>query len=119
MNIDLLPEEDILITHRSGEPGFYMRPEQQKANPHFHYQYELLLCAGGLPTVGRTGGQDQLYLSDRRWGHQRLCWAGVTDSGVHRQPLVAWVGGEAYHALKFTQYVNHVLTNALKHSCHG
>ena len=47
MNIDLLPEEDILITHRSGEPGFYMRPEQQKANPHFHYQYELLLCAGG------------------------------------------------------------------------
>lgn len=65
--------------------------------------------------MGRTGGQDQLYLSGRRWGHQRLCWAGLTDSGVHRQPLVACVGGEAYHALKFTQYVNHVLTNALKH----
>ena len=47
MNIDLLPEEDILIKHRAGEPGFYMRPEQQAAHPHFHYQYELLLCTGG------------------------------------------------------------------------
>ena len=47
MNIDLLPEEDLLIKHRFGEPAFYMRPEQQAANPHFHYQYEFLLCTGG------------------------------------------------------------------------
>ncbi len=47
MDIDLLPEEDLLIRHRRGEPGFYMRPELQAAQPHFHYQYELLLCTGG------------------------------------------------------------------------
>jgi hypothetical protein len=47
MNIDLLPEEDLLIKHRFGEPGFYMRPEKQAANPHFHYQSELLFCTGG------------------------------------------------------------------------
>ena len=47
MNIDLRPEEDLLIRYRFEEPGFYMRPEQQAAHPHFHYQYELLLCTGG------------------------------------------------------------------------
>ena len=47
MNIDLLPEEDLLIEHRSGKPGLYMQPEQQADHPHFHYQYELLLCNGG------------------------------------------------------------------------
>ena len=47
MNIDLLPQEDLLIQHRYGEPRFYMRPEEQAAHPHFHYQYELLLCTGG------------------------------------------------------------------------
>ena len=41
MNIDLLPQEDLLIQHRYGEPRFYMRPEEQAAHPHFHYQYEL------------------------------------------------------------------------------
>ena len=47
MNIDLLPEEDLVIRHRSGEPGFYMRPEEQALHPHFHYQYEMILCCGG------------------------------------------------------------------------
>ena len=47
MDIDLRPGEDLLIRHRFGEAGFYMRPEEQSANPHFHYQYELLLCTGG------------------------------------------------------------------------
>ena len=47
MEIDLLPEKDLLIKHIYGEPGFYMRPEQQAAHPYFHYQYELLLCTGG------------------------------------------------------------------------
>lgn len=47
MNIDLMPEEDLVIRHRSGEPGFYMRPEEQALHPHFHYQYELILCCGG------------------------------------------------------------------------
>lgn len=47
MNIDLLPEEDLVVRHRSGEPGFYMRPAEQALHPHFHYQYELILCCGG------------------------------------------------------------------------
>ena len=53
MNIDLLPEEDLLIEHRSGKPGLYMQPEQQADHPHFHYQYELLLCNGGDGAVCR------------------------------------------------------------------
>ncbi len=47
MEIDLLPEKDLLIKHIFREPGFYMRPEQQATHPYFHYQYELLLCTGG------------------------------------------------------------------------
>ena len=58
MNIDLLPEEDLLIKHRAGEPGFYMRPEQQALHPHFHYQYELLLC---------TGGEAEFVVADRAY----------------------------------------------------
>ena len=47
MNVDLTPEEDLLVKHRFGEASFYMRPEIQAEYPHFHYQYELLLCATG------------------------------------------------------------------------
>ena len=55
MNIDLLPEEDLLIKHRSDEPAFYMRPDQQAACPHFHYQYEFLLCTSGTAEFVVTG----------------------------------------------------------------
>ena len=61
MNIDLLPEEDLLIKHRFGEPGFYMRPEKQAANPHFHYQSELLFCTGGTAKLYHDPGYDSLH----------------------------------------------------------
>lgn len=55
MNDDLLPREDLLVTHRFGEAGFYMRPEHQKEHPHFHYQYELLLCLQGVAEFDISG----------------------------------------------------------------
>lgn len=38
---------DIIINHRKNPVESYMNPELQKAAPHFHYQYELLLCVAG------------------------------------------------------------------------
>lgn len=40
-------ESEIIINHRLNSVAGYMRPEQQTAAPHFHYQYELLLCVAG------------------------------------------------------------------------
>lgn len=42
-----LPEKDILILHRQNPVAKYMSPEAQAANPHFHYQYEMVLNVRG------------------------------------------------------------------------
>lgn len=60
MNIDLLPEDDLLLNHRFGEAGFYMRPERQAEHPHFHYQHELLLCMDGTAEFDIMGKQYRL-----------------------------------------------------------
>lgn len=47
MDTQFYPEKDILINYRKNSVAGYMAPALQKASPHFHYQYELLLCAAG------------------------------------------------------------------------
>ena len=37
----------IQISHRSNPVQGYMTPERQQSSPHFHYQYELLICVAG------------------------------------------------------------------------
>lgn len=38
---------EILINYRRNQVESYMNPDRQTAAPHFHYQYELLLCIAG------------------------------------------------------------------------
>lgn len=40
-------EKDILINHRANPVAGYMSAEEQERAPHFHYQYEVLLCVDG------------------------------------------------------------------------
>lgn len=47
MDEQFRPEKDILIHHRQNLVQGYMAPEVQTRTPHFHYQYELLLCVAG------------------------------------------------------------------------
>lgn len=47
MDTQFRPEKDILISHRENPVQGYMSPEHQQTAPHFHYQYELLLCVEG------------------------------------------------------------------------
>ncbi len=47
MDTQFSPQKDILISHRKNQVQGYMSPEHQQAAPHFHYQYELLLCVEG------------------------------------------------------------------------
>lgn len=46
MDVPYCPEKDILIHYRQNPVQGYMLPQQQ-CSPHFHYQYELLLCVAG------------------------------------------------------------------------
>lgn len=47
MDEPFYPGKDILVTHRKNPVQSYMAPERQQRSPHFHYQYELLLCVAG------------------------------------------------------------------------
>lgn len=47
MDAQFYPGRDIVISHRYNSVQSYMTPEQQEQSPHFHYQYELLLCVAG------------------------------------------------------------------------
>ena len=47
MDTQFYPEKDILINCRKNSVASYMAPELQNGSPHFHYQYELLLCVAG------------------------------------------------------------------------
>lgn len=103
MNTDLTPDRDLLITHRFGEPGLYMRPERQQAHPHFHYQYELLFCLGGS-AVFHVAGKEyavrrgaMLFISnmenhyilsrDDDFDRYTLRFSGET-AGMMRNPLL-------------------------------
>lgn len=41
------PETNIVINHRVNPVQGYMLSDAQPASPHFHYQYELLMCVAG------------------------------------------------------------------------
>lgn len=48
MSVHFKPQTDILVIHRKDAPPSYMHPISQNKNPHFHYQYELLLNIAGI-----------------------------------------------------------------------